>query len=115
MPGRSTRNDTDNGSGYGPELDFLAPGVDVFIPGQGGGYHTTTGTSFACPCAAGVSALVLSANSNLDAQQVRQVIRDSCDKIGNMPYTNGRNDRFGHGRVNADTAVSQARAIAPGS
>lgn len=106
--GRSTRNDTDDGSGFGPELDFLAPGVDVFIPEQGGGYGTTTGTSFACPCVAGVGALVLSANSNLDAQQVRQVIRDSCDKIGTMPYNNGRNDRFGHGRVNAYSAVTQA-------
>lgn len=109
--GRSTHNDTDDGSGYGPELDFLAPGVDVVLPAQGGGYRTTTGTSFACPCAAGVGALALSANSGLDAQQVRQVIRDSCDKVGNMPYSGGRNDRFGHGRVNANTAVSRAEAM----
>lgn len=113
--GRSTHNDTDDGSGYGPELDFLAPGVDVYLPTEGGGYRTTTGTSFACPCAAGVGALVLSANPALDAQAVRQVIRDTCDKVGNMPYNGGRNDRFGHGRVNAETAITRAQSLAVGS
>ena len=33
--GRSTKDDEDDGSGFGPELEFLAPGVDVLIPASG--------------------------------------------------------------------------------
>lgn len=115
--GRSTDQDLDDGSGYGPELDFLAPGVDVFLPGNGKNmpvtgleYHLTTGTSFAAPCAAAVGALALSANPNLNTAGLRSVLQESCDKVGNIPYTDGRNDRFGFGRINAASAISEALA-----
>jgi thermitase len=114
--GRSTKDDTDDGSGFGPELEFLAPGVNVLIPSSGNSaYRNTTGTSFAAPCAAGVAALALSKNPALTAQQLRELMRTSCDKIGNLPYIEGRNVRFGHGRINADTAVVNAIASVPGS
>jgi len=103
--GRSTINDQDNGSGFGPELEFLAPGVDVYLPNRNGSYRAITGTSFACPCAAGVAALVLSKDKALTAGEVRQRIREGCDRVGSQPYNNGRNDRFGYGRINARAVV----------
>ena len=107
--GRSDQNDNDNGSGFGPELDFLAPGVDVWIPSSGGGYHHTTGTSFAAPCAAGVAALVLARNASMTAQDVRDLLGSTADKVGNVPYDgSGRNDIFGYGRINAFQAVQNA-------
>jgi subtilisin family serine protease len=106
--GRSTRNDTDDGSAFGAQLEFLAPGVDVWIPAAGGGFHSTTGTSFAAPAAAGVGSLALSANPGLSAERLRELLRATCDKIGNLPYIEGRNVRFGFGRVNALKAVAQA-------
>jgi len=36
-------------------------------------------------------------------------MRDTCDKIGNLPYIEGKNPRFGHGRVNAKRAVDEAK------
>lgn len=100
--GRSSADDTDDGSGYGPELDFLAPGVDVWLPASGGHYHRTTGTSFAAPCAAGVAALALARCSTLTAREVRELMRRHADPVGNVPYDEcGRNDYFGHGRINA--------------
>lgn len=108
--GRSTFTDSDDGSGFGPKLEYLAPGVDVLIPSQGGGYRTTTGTSFAAPCAAAVAALALARNPSLTGTALRTIMKDSCDKIGPIPYANGRNNRFGHGRVNAERAVSAANA-----
>jgi thermitase len=114
--GRSTKNDSDDGSGFGPELEFLAPGVDVLIPSSGNSaYRKTTGTSFAAPCAAGVAGLALSKNPALTAQQLRELMRQSCDKIGNLPYIDDRNVRFGHGRINADKAVANAIASVPGA
>jgi hypothetical protein len=113
--GRSRSDDGDDGSGFGVQLDFLAPGVDVFIPSAGNRYRTTTGTSFAAPCAAGVAALALSVNKSMTADELRQLIRDTCDKVGLLPYIKGRNARFGNGRVNAEAAVDEARRRAPTS
>ena len=113
--GRSRSNDQDDGSGFGSKLEFLAPGVDVLIPTSGGGHKTTTGTSFAAPCAAGVAALALSMHPNATAAQVRRLLRDTCDKIGSLPYIppiRGRNARFGYGRVNAELAVQEAIRLA---
>jgi thermitase len=110
--GRSRQDDKDDGSGFGPQLEFLAPGVKVRIPTSGGGYQVTTGTSFAAPCAAGVAALALDRHPDLTAVQLRDLMRDTCDKIGSLPYINGQNPRFGHGRVNAKRAVEEAIRLA---
>ena len=103
--GRSSSADLDDGSGFGDELNFLAPGVSVWLPGQGGIHHATTGTSFAAPAAAGVAALALSVDPSLTATQLRDRLRQSCDKIGPLPYAGGRNQRYGFGRVNAFNSV----------
>src|SRR4029078_12533216 len=84
--GRSTRMDLEDDCGYGPELDFLATGVDVYSTASGGGYRIDTGCSFAAPTAAGVCALILEIKSDLSWQQVRQLMRDTCDKIGGITY-----------------------------
>jgi subtilisin family serine protease len=107
--GRSTHNDLEDNCGFGPELDFLAPGVVVYSTTSGGGYATSTGTSFAAPTAAGLGSLVLAVNPNLPWQQVRQIIRDTCDKIGGVMYDpNGHNDDYGFGRINAARACCNA-------
>jgi len=110
------------GSCFGPEIAVAAPGVHNYttdISGMGG-YNTGggvldsdyfdsfNGTSSACPIVAGTAALVLSANPALTEAQVRQVLLESADKVGPDPYVNGRNDRMGHGRVNALRAVDAA-------
>lgn len=110
--GRSTRSDRENGSAFGPDLDFLAPGVEVFSTESGGAYGISTGTSFAAPCAAGVAALALAARSQATAAEVRRLMRDTCDQIGGVTYTNGHHPKYGHGRVNAARAVQQAVGMA---
>jgi thermitase len=47
-------------SNTGTNLDFMAPGVDVFSTVPDNWYATFSGSSMACPFAAGVGALVLS-------------------------------------------------------
>lgn len=75
------------------------------------------GTSSACPLAAGVAALVLSANPDLTWSEVKQVLEDSADKID---PTNGDYDDqgfsifYGHGRVNAFRAVELALSLVAG-
>ncbi len=78
------------------------------------------GTSSACPLVAGVAALVLSANPELTAAEVRQVLQQTADKIVDPNpdpqfgfrkgtyETGGRSDWFGYGKVNAFKAVQAA-------
>ena len=92
----------------------------------GDGYSTTDiaddfgGTSSACPLVAGIAALILSANPDLTAVEVRQILQQTADKIvdpnpdpqfGFRKGTyeaGGRCDWFGYGKVNAFKAVQMA-------
>ena len=119
-----------NYSNVGPEVDLVAPSsggkrgiytTDVSLPNRGfntgsataggaDGLHTNDfgGTSSATPLVAGVAALVLSANKPLTADEVKEVLTTTAVKIGNDPYTRGRNKRYGYGRVDARAAVDEA-------
>lgn len=107
--GRSNKNDIKDGSAFGSTLDFLAPGVDVYSTKDNNKYGLATGTSFAAPCAAGVAALMLSAYPRLTRLQIQQIMRETCDKIGqDATYNqNGFNENYGFGRINAERAVKR--------
>ncbi|MDP2603708.1 MAG: proprotein convertase P-domain-containing protein [Deltaproteobacteria bacterium] len=133
-------------SNWGREIAVCAPSnnvrprtfpqVTVQVTGRGivttdrvgpSGYSSTDytsdfgGTSSACPTVAGVAALILSANPNLTAREVRDILQATADKIvdntpdpqlGNHFGTydaGGHSQWFGFGRVNAFQAVTEAR------
>ena len=91
-------------SNTGANIDVAAPGSAIFTTLRGGGYGTVSGTSYAAPVAAGVAALVISANASLNASQVQTIVKQSADDLG----TSGWDAGFGWGRVNAARAVEQA-------
>ncbi len=110
-----------NYSQYGPELAFVAPSnggySSITTTDRTGtaGYNTASnytsafgGTSSATPLSSGIAALVLSRNPGLTVSQVRQILQDTADKVGSYPYSSGRNDRYGYGRINATAAVAAA-------
>ena len=106
---RSDHNDLENNAARGPEVELIAPGVNVYSTKSGGLYGTSTGTSFAAPCAAGCAALALSVHPGLSRDDLRQLMRDTADQIGGAVYdANGHNDDYGFGRVNARAAVAAA-------
>lgn len=76
---------------------------------RGDQYKHFGGTSSACPLVAGVCALILSANPNLTAKEVKDILKETADKIGRpSDYIDGHSSKYGHGRVNADKAVAEA-------
>ncbi|MFE9636333.1 S8 family serine peptidase [Streptomyces sp. NPDC006463] len=113
---RSTNKDLEDNAARGPEVELIAPGVNVVSTTSGGGYGTNTGTSFAAPCAAGCAALALSMNRELTRDQLRDVMHGSADKIGGPGVVydaDGHNDDYGFGRVNASQAVELAAGMTP--
>lgn len=109
------------GSNYGTNLDIAAPGVKIFsldISGSNGYssgdyYSTFNGTSSATPNAAGVMALLLSANPSLTGAQARYVLESTCRKVGGYSYNNGVSgqpngtwsSQLGYGLVDAYQAL----------
>lgn len=77
---------------------------------RGQHYKHFGGTSSSTPLVAGICALILSANPNLTAKDVKQILQQTADKIGNPTEYNstGKSLKFGFGRVNADKAVAEA-------
>ncbi|MGW2332142.1 S8 family peptidase [Streptomyces sp. NPDC001700] len=58
-------------NGEGGEVNIAAPGVDVFSAAPGDTYQTMSGTSMACPHAAGVLALIAQASPEASASGLR--------------------------------------------
>ncbi|MGZ5191553.1 MAG: S8 family peptidase, partial [Flavisolibacter sp.] len=89
------------------------------------GYSTSTdyadnfgGTSSACPGAAGTAALILSVYPELTWKEVREIIKDTCEKIdqANGQYdAQGHSKLYGYGKIDAEKAVKRALALKIGS
>ena len=93
-------------SNYGPELDVMAPGVDIIslFKGDASSYTMMSGTSMATPFVSGVAALVRAANPALSPAEVNRVIDDSAQHLA----TSGFDDYYGYGLVDAESAVKMA-------
>jgi subtilisin family serine protease len=78
---------------------------------EGNYINSFGGTSSACPGVAGVAALLLSRNPDLRWDQVKDLIRRSCDRIdpeGGQYAADGHSAWYGYGRVNAQRALELA-------
>ena len=105
----------------GSDLDVVAPSGDCTVYGDvvttdrtapngsnpSGNYMTNFGgTSAACPQVAGVVALMLSANPNLTASQVRTILRNTAKDVNTYGFDNAT----GCGLVDAYGAVNASLA-----
>jgi len=73
------------------------------------------GTSSATPLAAGICALMLTANPNLTVSQIKSIFKQTNDRISGGYDTNGHSDKLGYGRINALKAVQAAERLAGGT
>jgi len=106
----TTSSDNRSGfSNFGSAVDIAAPGSSVRSTRIGGSYGNSSGTSFASPMAAGVAAMIFSANAELSPRDVQDILNKSADDLG----APGRDDFFGHGRVNTANGVTMALTYTP--
>jgi len=114
-----------NYSSRGSEMNLVAPSGNT----GGNGNVTTTdrmgvngydsanytddfgGTSAAAPQVSGVAALMLSINPSLTEQQVVNILNNTATDMG----ASGFDNTFGHGRLNAESAVRQSLLSISGS
>ena len=89
-----------NGVGRSGAVQVDAPGVNIYGLASNGGFRTISGTSMAAPHVAGVAALTLSANPNLTADSLRNII------VSSSLQNAGGSDAIG--AVNAATAIPLA-------
>lgn len=98
-------------SNYGPELDVMAPGSQIYSSyiGSASNYTYLSGTSMATPFVAGVSALVKAANPSLTSAQVLNILQRTAKDLG----TPGFDNYTGYGLVDASRAVDLALGTSP--
>jgi len=106
--GATGPNDVKAGfSAYGRGVDLFAPGEGIWSTTPGGNYGPASGTSMATPIANGVASLIWSSNPNLDADQVEQILLETCHDLG----APGDDDYWGWGRVDPYEGVLRAISI----
>ncbi len=117
LPGLVTTDNTDDAGFVNLGLNIGGSSFDAFgnpipdLPDPDFTQHFG-GTSGSCPIVAGVAALIISANQDLTASQVRTIIEQTSVKVDldaadYHPITE-RSLTHGYGRVNAGAAVEAA-------
>ncbi|MCA9757536.1 MAG: S8 family serine peptidase [Candidatus Eisenbacteria bacterium] len=110
------------GSNYGTNSQDAAGAVDLIAPtilpttdiGGSGGYNSGdydnwfNGTSCATPYAAGVAALVVSANPTFTPAQVRNALVTTCTDVTSVESGSGWDRYSGYGMINAAGAVGSS-------
>ncbi len=115
--GATTYRDVrENYSNYGQELDVVAPSASVTTDIQGesgyssGDYGTEFGgTSAATPVASGIAGLMVSANLNLNREELYTILTQTADTLED--HNQSFHKRVGYGRVNALRAVQAASGL----
>lgn len=83
-------------SNYGATVDFAAPGQDIIVIGMGGRRYNVSGTSFATPYVSASYALIMSADSELSATDIYELLTASAKDLG----TPGWDGEYGYGVLN---------------
>ncbi len=93
-------------SNHGPQVDLSAPSVNIWstLPSSAYGFETNPGSGSAAAYVGGVASLIRSYAPQLSALEVRQLLIDSADDLGNP----GWDAYFGTGRLNAGRSLEIA-------
>ncbi len=98
-------------SNYGETIDLMAPGqgiLSLFFQSNSS-YGTLSGTSMATPMVAGLAGLVLSYDSSLSVQELKDILTGGCDNID--AQNPGFEDGIGAGRINAFKSIQLAAGL----
>ena len=95
----------------GPQVDLVAPGVDIMTTANHAGYYTGQGTSAATAVVSGAAALLRAKYPDLSAAEI--VHRLTATAVDAGPP--GRDDAYGYGRLDIVRALTADVAPLPSS
>lgn len=97
-------------SNYGPQIDLVAPGTNMWTVSRQGTAARWWGTSFAAPLVSGVCSLLAALDPEIDQEQARALLALGADDgIGEDGDTPGFDSFYGWGRLNAHHTLRLAR------
>ncbi|MBI5662389.1 MAG: S8 family serine peptidase [Ignavibacterium album] len=113
--GASTKDNTSaTWTNYGSKINFLAPSgstlldptndKNIYTTSSNGSYKYASGTSMAAPIVSGAVSLMLAYKPDLTNEDVKNILRYSCDKLAEMG-TNDFTTKCGYGRINLKKAM----------
>jgi hypothetical protein len=88
-------------SNYGMWCDLGAPGTWIFSTLPGDHFYPMGGTSMAAPHVSGGAAMLRSYEPRFDARDVRAILLQSCDDLGEP----GFDEQYAFGRMNLERAL----------
>ncbi len=102
-------------SAFGPAIDVFAPGVNILSTynASSTSYATLSGTSMATPCTAGLAALITGTNPALSAQEVEDILYQTCFDLTAAPGGVGNDSYWGWGRIDASAAIRRSYNTKP--
>jgi type VII secretion-associated serine protease mycosin len=89
-------------SQHGPQVDIVAPGIDMPTASLGDNYRTGWGTSNAAAVVSGAAALIRARHPDLTAAQVVEILTATATDKGDK----GRDDYYGSGELNLVAALT---------
>lgn len=113
----NSRNQVAGFSNTGKNLDFVAPGVNIFSTWIGNKYATASGSSMASPWVTGIICLMLSKhrkgekegkpNDCVTLPQIKEHLIKICNDMG----PKGKDDKWGYGIIQPHRIISEASTI----
>jgi len=96
----------------GPQVDFAAPGWNIYSTMTGGSYGFASGTSYSAPIFAGAVGVLLSINPTLGPDDVIAILKGTAYQPNGWPVGQW-NEFYGWGRINFASAAVAAEATLP--
>ena len=90
---------------YGPAVELVAPGEDVFGPAPDLGVAAWTGTSMAAPMAAGALALALGGKSELPREELAAELQNRAADIFSNNQNAAYKNHLGDGRLDVGSFI----------
>ena len=82
-------------SSYGNSIDFTSYGESIFAYDKNGNKISVSGTSFACPVATGIIALLKQQNKSLKPREIYELLKENSIKLDNFD----KSEKFGYGLI----------------
>src|SRR6185437_15209833 len=96
----------------GPQVDFAAPGWNIYSTVTAGGYGFASGTSYSTPIVAGVIGVLLSINPTLGPEDVIGILKQTAYQPNGWPAGQW-NQFYGWGRIDFASAAIVTEATLP--